>query len=213
MFGWFGREKVNAERTPPAEGFEPTKHLGWQAAFAIIDPTEHTDGQKLSVEDNKADIGTPRAIVRSFETQFNRSPETPFFIHIQPLISQGSFWDFSNAHRNSIESIGFDVPVPNMFGGKNDFVEELRSLRDNENVATVNTKLKSDKELTVSSGRLKQIVDYVEQGGGELTATATDGASYNSVSHEKRITVNFESHARDPAKFLRNIRSFLDRIF
>ncbi len=142
IFGWVAREKRRPERTPPEEGFEPTEHLGWEGAFAIIDPTEHDDGQKIAIEDNR-EIGTPKAILNSLVRQFQHDPAAPYYIHAFPLVSEGTFWDFSEAHNDQITSITFDVAVPNMFNSASDFEDELKSLRDEENVATLKSQLES----------------------------------------------------------------------
>ncbi len=212
IFGWLGREKVISERTSPSDGFRPTEHLGWQAAFVIIDPTEHLDGQKIAVEDDP-DIGRPRAILNSLIQQFNRDPETSYFVYVFPILSVGTFWTFAEQHREMIASITFDVAVPNMFSGVEDFQKELRALRDGENVSTVTTTLASDTALQHKTERIKEIVDYVENGGGDLSARATDGATYNTQQHEKKVQIEVEPHTRDVKKFLREIIFALDRIF
>jgi hypothetical protein len=155
----------------------------------------------------------PKAIITSFVRNFQRDPTAPYYIHVFPVVREGTFWDFSRAHNDQITSITFDVAVPNMFNNVGDFEDELRSLRDKENVAEVTSRLQSDTVLTHKTDRLVAIVDYVEKGAGELSAKASDGAEYHSSSHEVRIPVEIESHRSNPAKFLRDILSFLDKVF
>lgn len=212
IFGWIGRETRLAERTSPSEGFEPTEHLGWQAAFVVIDPTHHDDGQRIAIESND-DIGKPRAILNSLVKSINADPEGSYFVTAYPLISENSFWDFAKSHHDKIKSITFDVAVPNMFNSSSEFEDELRSLRDKENVAEVKTTLESDGDLAYNTERMKDIVNYVERGAGELSAEASDGARYSSTIHEKRVQVEVEHHTRNLRTFLRDIVTRLDRIF
>ena len=153
IFGWIGREKRRPERTPPAEGFEPTEHIGWEAVFALLDPTEHEDGQKIAIEEDH-DIGEPKAILYSLVRKLNEDIHAPYSIQSFPIILAGSFWAFAAAHGNEIVSLKFDVAVPNMFNSTSDFQEELRSLRDKENVAKVETKLESDQLLIYNTNRI-----------------------------------------------------------
>lgn len=212
ILGWIGRERTVHERTPPTEGFEPTERPQWQAAFIAIDPGAHSDGQKIALEANN-DIGRPHALIQSLIRHMNEMGEPPFSAQVFPIVEAGSFWTFAAAHGDQIKSITFDVAAPNMFKDLEDFQEEMRALRDNENVANVKTTLESDGTLNHKTDRLTQIVDYTERGAGTLSAEAADGSKYSSETHEKREHAEVEHHNRDPRKFLRDIAATLDRIF
>ncbi|MBB2695136.1 UNVERIFIED_ORG: hypothetical protein GGI63_006110 [Rhizobium esperanzae] len=210
--GWVAREIRHSERTPPEEGLEPTIRQTWQALFIAIDPTDHPDGQLLVIEGND-EIGRPKALVRAIVKAMNDADGSPYFTQVFPLVNAGSFWEFARIHREEIVSLTFDVAAPNMFNDANDFQEELRSLRDQENVSEVKTTLKSDTILAHSSSRIKDIVNYVERGAGELSAEAADGSRYSSTQYEVKETVEIESHSRNMSKFLREIGNVLSRFF
>lgn len=213
LFGWIAREKRVFERTPPSEGLEPTEHLSWQAIFVAIDPTEHADGQAISIESNE-EIGRPKAIIRSLIKAMNDRFESPYFAQVFPLVSEGSFWEFAHNHGDRIKSITFDVAAPNVFNDAEDFQNEMRSLRDGENVANVRTTLESDGTLNHRTPRMDGLVTYVERGAGELLAEAVDGAKYSSSSFERRVSVPIEKpNAATVRRFLRDIATMIDRIF
>lgn len=124
-----------------------------------------------------------------------------------------SFWTFVGEHNNRIRSLTFDVAAPNMFNDRNDFQNEMRLLRDRENVSKVKTTLESDTILNTDSERLKDIVDYTERGAGEVSATADDGAVYRSGDHAKKVTITIEHHTNNLEEFLRQIVTLIGRIF
>jgi len=213
IFGYIARERRVHERTPPEEGLQPTEHLSWQAAFLALDPTDRgDDGQKVAIELNQ-EIGKPKALLNSIVRTLNQQDGAPYFTQAFPLVGHGSFWEFAVAHNNQIVSITFDVAAPNMFRGVDDFQEELRNLRDGENVANVKSTLESDTILKHGTPRMEGIVNYVESGGGELAAEAADGAKYSSTSHEVSETRDIEHHTRNERQFLREIAYWLDKVF
>jgi hypothetical protein len=211
LFGWIARERLIRERTPPNEGLEPTEHPSWQAAFVMVDTSAHEDGQKIVMEHNSS-IGKPLAIWKSLIKSMNRMPMAPYSGEVFSIVEEGSFWSFAKAHKDRIKSITLDVATPNMFDDVNDFQEEMRSLRDNENVARVKTMLESDTVLNHQTSRLSSIVDYTERGAGTLTAVSEDGEVYNSEAHSKRVIIDIEPHSKNVDEFLRQIITLLAKI-
>lgn len=212
LYGWIGRERTIHERTSPEEGFEPTTRSQWLAAFVAIDPSAHEDGQKVAVEDNP-EIGKASALIKSLVRNFSERSEAPFYAQVFPILAQGSFWQFAKEHDDRIRSITFDVAAPNMFNDAQDFQNELRALRDRENVANVKTTLESDSALNFRTERISEIVDYTEKGAGTLSAESVDGAHYSSEDHEKSVRVPIEAHDRGLAQFLRDFAYWIDRVF
>lgn len=212
IFGWIARQKIINERTPPSEGLEPTEHGSWQAAFVMIDPSEHADGQKIAMEQN-ASVGTTNAILKSLVKHMNGQMYAPYFGDVFPIVEEGSFWKFATQHNNRIKSITLDVAAPNMFDDVNDFQNELRSLRDNENVSRVKTTLESDTVINHTSERLGAIVDYTERGAGTLSAVSEDGETYNSERHNKHKVLAVEHHSKNRTEFLRQMLTLISGIF
>lgn len=128
-------------------------------------------------------------------------------------VEKGSFWAFSAEHQNLIKSVTFDVSAPNMFNDRNDFQNEFRSLRDNENVNKMKNNLESDTSLNLKTDRMEDVIDYTEKGGGKLYARAVDGSTYSSEDHSKKISVQVEPHSKGDGNFLRQIVNWLDWLF
>ncbi len=212
LFGWLARQVNHTGRTAPEDGLEPTSTSTWQVAFIAIDPTDHSNGQLVAVENNP-DIGGPKALMRALVRTMNDVGLSPYHTQVFPLVSSGSFWQFASEHRGEIVSLTFDVAAPNMFNDANDFQDELRALRDKVNVSEVSTTLVSDTALKYESDQIRSIVDYVERGAGDLAAVSADGSRYSSTQHERTETVDIESHNRNPKKFLRDIMYSLARFF
>lgn len=212
IFGWIGRERRVPERTPPDQGFEPTEHLGWQAAFIAIDPSSHADGQKVAMESSR-EIGVPKAVFRSLVNSINQDIASRYFMQSFPIVVAGSFWEFAAAHRNAIKSITFDVAVPNMFGGASDFENEMKVVQKELNGSRIKTLIESDTKLNYGDDRLADIVNYVERGAGELYAEAVDGEKYSSTSHEKRVNLEIENPTKNISAFWRDFWQVVDKIF
>lgn len=143
----------------------------------------------------------------------NQIEDAPYFTQEYEIIEEGSFWQFASNHNEQIKSITFDVAAPNMFNDANDFQNEMRSLRDRENVSNVKSTLSSDTTINHRTERLKDIIDYTERGAGRLSATAADGEVYHSEKHAKHITVEVEHHSKGVPEFLRQIALWLDKVF
>lgn len=212
LFGWIARETEQLERTAPSDGLELIKHRAWQAAFIAIDPTEHPDGQKFAFENLQA-IGKPEAVLRSIVKTMNIEENSPYYGEAYPIVEGGTFSKFALDHGDLIKSITFDVAAPNMFNDRNDFQDELRSLKKNENVSHVKTTLESDTALNHQTDRMKDIIDYTERGAGTLSARAADGETYHSDRHAKHVDVKVDHHSKGLAEFLAQIASLLDKIF
>lgn len=213
ILGWIAKQAVAQERAAPEEGLAPTEHRFWRAAFIMLDPTSHEDGQKLVVEDGSG-VGRASSIANSLVAAINGKDGAPFEGVVHPILEPGSFWRFVDQKNNRIKSISFTLAAPNMFGGKDDLQEELRQLREQENVSQVKATLTSDTTLNARTQRMKEVVDYTEKGAGKLTARAEDGTPYSSEAHVAKRSLNVEPHSRGRvAEFIRQIGTLLDRLF
>lgn len=213
LVGWIARQAVLQERLPPEKGLEPNKHRFWRAAFVILDPTSHEDGQKLVIEDGSG-VGRPGSLAKSLMMAINGRLGAPYEGTVHPILEPGSFWRFVDQKNNRIKSISFTLAAPNMFGGKDDLQRELRQLRENENVSQVKATLTSDTALNARTERMKEVVDYTEKGAGKLTARAEDGTPYSSEQHIAKRNLPVEPHSTGRVReFIRQIGELLDRLF
>ena len=114
-------------------------------------------------------------------------------ITVQPA----SFWKFAEDNDYKIELLAFDVAPPNMFGGSDEFRNELRELRDRNRVSRLKATLVSDSILDVRQQNIKEIVDYTELGAGTVKARSVDKKRYNSDAHTTFERVDTETEHED----------------
>ncbi len=212
IVGWIARTRAVNERTPPWDGLSLTEHESWQAALIMIDPRHHDDGQKVAME-ARPDIGSPEAILVSLARALSPSVQEPFSVTAFPIIEERSFARFASEHEETIKTITYEASVPNMFGGADDFSEEMRTLRDEANVSKVKTRLESDGTIDIKATRLTEIANHVEKGGGKIKATTTDGSTYNSDEHAAHEDVDTGGTESEKSDFWSRVRAALDRIF
>jgi len=213
IVGWVARDKPLAERTPPWEGLSPTRHASWQASLLLLDPTEHSDGQKLAFEQRK-NIGGANAVVSSLAAELSRfGPSEPFTVEVFPIIQERSFERFVSEHKGRITTITYDVAVPNMFNGPDDFSNELRDLRDNGNVSRIRTTIESDGAINTDKTQLDEIATHVEKGGGKITAKTKDGVRYHSDDYARSENVDTSGSGETTPSFWQRVAAALDRVF
>ncbi|MCZ7910642.1 hypothetical protein O9X94_15055 [Agrobacterium leguminum] len=211
IVGWIARKREINERTPPWEGLGVTEHHSWQAALIVIDPSHHEDGQKIAME-SRSEVGAAEAILASLANSLGADIDEPFSVAVYPIIEERSFARFAEEHKNTIRQITYEAAVPNMFGGADDFSNEMRLLRETANVSKVKTRLESDEVIDIDNSKLKEIAKYVEKGGGKISARTTDGARYNSAEHAAYTDVP-NTDEPTQASFWENIKRAVERIF
>lgn len=167
---------------PPEEG--ATEELGeeWQGAIVVVDPAHHPDGQKLSFE-RDATLGKPRPVLQSLTAFVNAMPGAPYAIEPKPIFNEAAFWSWAAAHEFRLHRIAFEFVTPNMFGSKNAFDGDLRELGA---VGVSRVKMALDEGdrgggIDANSAEIRNAVDYAAQGGGSLTATATNKDKFRST--------------------------------
>lgn len=210
IVGWIARARLVQEFTPPEQGLTPTRHESWRAALIVIDPTEHQDGQKVAIEQHP-DVGKSSAIMKSLVKQM--TVFGGYSVEVYPIIEEASFWRFAEKHSYKIKRLTFDVAVPNMFNGADDFADELRRLRDRNNAHTVRTTLVSDTSLNTRADNIAAIINYTEKGMGAIQAKAVDGTSYNSRNYTKHEKVDADRSSDIGDSFCAKIAAFLDKVF
>lgn len=211
IVGWIARKREINERTPPWEGLEVAEHHSWQAALMVLDPSHHEDGQKIAME-SRSEVGAAEAILASLANSLGADVDEPYSVTIYPIIEERSFARFAEEHRNTIRQITYEAAVPNMFGGADDFSNEMRVLRETANVSKVKTRLESDEVIDIDNSKLKEIAKYVERGGGKISARTTDGARYNSNEHAAFTEVP-DTDEPTQASFWENIKQAVEKIF
>lgn len=194
--GRVGRPFSNIEHTPPELGLHEALHQGWKALTILVDPAHHDDGQKVAVEVNKA-VGSSYAIINSLIERINSYSNSIYIVNCHPIIDASTFWSFANENKGQITSLSFDFAVPNMFGGHDSIQEELRKFRDIEKAQDVSVKLKSADGINTDTDKIKEAVNYVEKGGGDIVAKTKSRQTYDSKNRVKITHITIEDSDSD----------------
>lgn len=199
--GFVGRPKKLRDNRPPSEGLLPTEHDIWKAALLIIDPRHHPDGQKVAFQDT-ADVGIPLPVIRSMTGKLNSfgTPSGPLPYVIEPgaISEERDFWAFVSAHPGEIVTATFDFYAPNMFGIHDDYDQELRALRDQENAEKVTVALSSSDGLNLDTPRVRHAAQQVARGTGRVHAKLRDGDAFNSDAAGKHVIIPEEVGGAPP---------------
>jgi len=184
------RSHPRRHHMPPEEGALEVVSEEWQGAMVVIDPSHHDDGQKLSFERDQT-LGRPRSVLQSMIAHVNATFGAPYVIEPKPIFSEGDFWDWAAAHEYRMRKIAFEFIVPNMFGSKNAFDDDMADL-GKAGVSKVKMVLDEGGRaggIDAQNDQVQMGVDYAAQGGGSVTATAKNGDKFTSTNNPKTATL------------------------
>lgn len=190
IVGRIGRHVFRQENRPPEQGLEDFTHDTWEAALIVLDPTEHTDGQKLAIQVDR-DVGIPRNLAKHLvETINGVYPRGPYQIEVSEIIDTESFWSFVEENRGSVTHVRFEFIAPNMLGGEGEFKDEMRKFREEEEARRVELGIYNEDGLDAETERMRRAVDYAERGGGSIKARARGNRRYNSKKQVKSVEID-----------------------
>lgn len=211
IVGSIGRQVETEENLSPSEGFTEHRRETWKAATLVIDPSDHEDGQKISVEFD-AKVGKPIGIIRSFCEHINENFESLYTIESQPIFDLESFWSWVSEHNSEIVEFSIQLVAPNgLFNTRNTIREEMKLARELTNASQVGITLKGQEPLNIAADPIQEAVDYVESSGGVLRSKAADGSRYSSLQRPKTVEI-LTSDSDAPEPLLVRISSEIDKI-
>lgn len=192
IFGKIGRSTESIENMPPESKLQEVKREVWKASTIVIDPTNHEDGQKLAMQ-YSIDVGKPNAVlprlIQSMEREFKSSQ---YYAAIHPITNTEAFWEFAERNKNQITRIHFELEVPNMFGGEDEYTKEMRAFRDEEKAQRVIFELRSREGINTDSDRIRYTAEKAMAAGtGRLTATAK-GRNNRFSSAQKQLSIRLK---------------------
>ena len=207
IIGRIGRSVVMHENRPPSDNLEDAKHETWKASIIVIDPTDHEDGQKISIQID-AQVGRTGAIMNSFIKALNDQNETTaYHIEIAPISEANTFWQFADQNSGNITTLEFTFVAPNMFGGKDNITKEMRRFRDEEKARKVKISMSSQDGLDTNTDNVKNAVDYATKGGGDIAAKVKGGEKFKSQNKAKSVIIDTEDSEDN-----KNGESLLDKV-
>ncbi|WP_170553916.1 hypothetical protein [Ruegeria atlantica] len=173
VVGKIGREISEIENTSPEDGYREVVHDSWKAAVVVVDPTEHEDGQKLAIQFH-ADVGKPSTLApRLLQAMEGQQEYRPFLSSVHPITNKEAFWDFVKRNEGKITYIRFELEVPNMFGGDDEFDKEMKEYRDKEKAQKVAIEIVSPDGVDAETERVRYTAEKaMTQGTGSIRARA-----------------------------------------
>ncbi|WP_126421307.1 hypothetical protein [Asticcacaulis excentricus] len=193
IVGKLGKPVRREENLPPDQGFKEVTHDAWKAVVIAIDPTNHEDGQKASVQID-AQVGNPLVLLPEFVKAINESyPGAPFLIQAEPLFDQGDFWDFAHENSGQVTCVTFEFVTPNgPWGTANDVKNGMKEYQNILNAAKVTQTFQNKDGLDLDNDLIRASVDYAESGQGTIKAKAKKKKKYNSTDSRKTVTIKSE---------------------
>lgn len=211
IIGRIGRSVIMEENLPPSDNFEDSKHETWKASVIVIEPTDHQDGQKVSIEVDQQ-VGKTDAIMKSLIDSVNEQNETTaYHLEVAPISEASTFWEYAQENSGKITTLTFTFVAPNMFGGIDNITEEMRRFRDEEKAQRVKVSMSSDDGIETNTDNVKNSVEYTTRGGGEITARAKGGKNYNSKKKTRHVTIDDDADEPTLVKVARQISRVLGR--
>ena len=200
ILGRLGREISEMENNPPEQGFEPIRHEAWKASRIVVDPTEHSDGQKVAIEARR-DVGTPSALAPRLLRALEGVQQTHQYLNaIHPISDDKTFWSWADQNNEQITRLTFELEVPNMFGSEEEFEKEMRKYRDNENAQKVKIEISNPDGIKIKTDRVKYTVDKaMAKGTGKVTAKTKEGNYFSSQAKQKSVKIQRSGGGIDSA--------------
>lgn len=190
LVGKIGREVSEVENTAPEDGYREYVHDAWKAAVVVVDPADHEDGQKMSVQFHP-DVGNPATLApRLLQAMEQQQEWAPYLSSVHPITNTEAFWDFVRRNEGKITSIRFELDVPNMFGGDDEYTKEMRAFRDKEKAQKIAVEILSQDGIETDTDRVRYTVEKaMEQGTGTVRARAMGNQIFSSQKQQESVRI------------------------
>jgi hypothetical protein len=189
IIGHIGRSIVINENLPPSKNFEESKRDTWKASVVIIDPKDHADGQKVAIGID-GQLGKTAPIIKSLVASINnKNRAAKYHIEVAPITDSSSFWENAKKYSGRINVLTFTFIAPNMFGGTDEIKREMRRFKKEEKAQKIKISISSDDGINTDTEKVKSSVEYIELGGGDITAKASGARSYSSKNTNRQTAI------------------------
>ncbi|MFH1555538.1 MAG: hypothetical protein ABII76_11820 [Pseudomonadota bacterium] len=189
IIGKIGREVELEYNVSPSEGFHKQSMPAWRASTIVVDPTSHLDGQKLAMEQINT-VGRSSSIINKMCTHINKTDNGLYEIEINPILTEGAFYDFASAQKTPISFLSITFTPPNgLWTSASSTKDEVKAVAEKTYATKVKTAISNPKGLNIDSEGVKEAISYAESGSGTIQARTTGGATFNSQSKQKIVTL------------------------
>lgn len=171
---------------PPEEGAVEEIVDEWQGSIFVLDPTKHSNGQKVAFERDNT-LGKFVSVMNRLAEYLNSLENSPFIVEPKPIFNKESFWKWAETYDFRLKKINFEFITPNMFDVKSDFDKEMEEFGQ-YGVSRVAMSMTDGNRGSGIDARGKQIenaVEYAAQGGGKINAKSRNGEVFSSNNNIK----------------------------
>jgi len=212
LIGVIGRQHVVSVAGGPEEGFIQKDIQDWETANVLIDsgPVAQTVAMQHRTQTN------PLNIFHALVEHINSHTENSIWsIAVNSITRQEQFWEVAERYRDHLKELDLSFQVPNIWGGSTETEDALKKFRDENNAQEVDFKIKKrDGKLQPDSERIRQSVDYIAKGGGEVQLRDDhDAVVYSSATEESVVTTPIDPDFPIQEADQGMIRSLIQRIF
>lgn len=180
IFGLVQGRAHYSHHEPPSVGGAETSSEMWQGAYMFLDPTHHSDGQKLALENDV--LGKPNALAKALFDHLNDREDAPYTIIPELIFDENDFWKFSSVNGDIMKYIRFRFVVPNMWGPQNDLDKDLQETGTETGAEKVDVTFSGQAGVTTHNQKVRTAVEYTQRGAGEIRARSMAGESFSSKS-------------------------------
>ena len=175
----------------PEENFKQKEVPDWETVNVFIDTSGEADGQKVAMQ-VRNEIGVPLAVFQSLINHLNNKyAESEWMMAVNAITEERDFWEAAKTYNGRISEINLSFVTPNIWKGSSETEEALKELHNLNNAQTVEVSLKNpDKKLDPDSSRIRESVNYITRGGGNVRLKEGPRTVYDS---EKKIATHTES--------------------
>lgn len=200
VVGRIGRAVSELENAPPEDEYREFIHDTWKAAVVVVDPTEHGDGQKLAIQFH-SDVGRPLSLAPRLLQALEKNHDfVQYRSAVHPITNTEKFWDFVKRNEGKVTHLRFELEVPNMFGGDDEYSKEMKAFRDKENAQTVAIEITNPDGIDTDTDRVKYTAEKaMGKGTGKLKARAMGKNNRFTSQFQQestRVPIDFGSERR-----------------
>jgi len=139
--------------------------------------------QKILIEDNQSAFKRSSTVKNILQHAYSSLlAKFDLTIHIEPVVDQGSFWDFVDKNQKKIEKLEFEIVKPNLANISKSLTEPLKQLIDITNSHKTSISLKAPENgvlenINKKNNQLNNLVNYSNEGGGDSIKMKLKGIS------------------------------------
>ena len=155
------------------------------------------DQQVVGIEFN-SEVGSPKGLLYDLVMKINAAEDRGSYkIDAFPLHDERNFYQAVAAYPKPITSIEFTYVVPNVFGGAGEVKKALDDFKKGMKARTVKATFTNPEGLDTNDETVKESVEYVAKGGGEVKAKSGKKVVYNSEEKGEALTASVPDDEAD----------------